>query len=446
MTSAPSPPRQRGEGVNKRLFTGFALQLGAILVSVILIVFAASWIIQNIFVRSAIEREAALFEQRLVEDPTLSPPVTVNLTGYYVPHGTAVPIPEYLKGLGPGFSRLDAVQSGLIAHVSEVETGRIILVYDKTQLMRLAFYFGLIPLGIILVVTWLLSWMSYRMSHQAVSPLVRLAARLEKLDLNHPDQALFDLSEIRQGDDKEVAVLANALDHLNERLNRFVERERNFTRDASHELRSPVTVIQMATEMLLEEGQLGDYERRTVMRISSVARDMQALTEAMLVLARESGEGLAIKEIDINDMVADEIRRYRYLVRHKQVEIRVSSRGRLLVQGPPSVATVMVSNLIRNACAYTDHGEVHILIGSDHIIVDDTGVGMSAAEVENAFKPYFRGQTTAKGGHGVGLTIVKRLSDRFKWPVEIESEPGVGTRATIRFPYCRHITEGVTVE
>ncbi len=446
MTQAQLPQRNRGDGVNKRLFAGFALQLGAILVSVILVVFVASWIIQNIFVRTAIEQEAELFVQRVTENSSVSPPVTVNLTGYHVPAGTSAPIPEYLKELNPGFNRLEDIQSGLIAHVTDNDSGRFILVYDKTQLMRLAFYFGLIPLGIILIVTWLLSWMSYRMSHQAVSPLVRLARRLEKLDLNKPDQALFDLSEIRQGSDKEVAVLANALDHLNERLNRFVERERNFTRDASHELRSPVTVIQMATEMLLEEGQLGDYERRTVMRISSVARDMQALTEAMLVLARESGEGLAIKEIDVNEMVADEIRRYRYLVRHKQVEIRVSSKGRLLVQGPPSVATVMVSNLIRNACAYTDDGEVNVIIGTETVIVDDTGVGMSVAEVENVFKPYFRGQSIAKGGHGVGLTIVKRLSDRFKWPVEIESEPGVGTRATIRFPYCRHIDEGDPAE
>jgi signal transduction histidine kinase len=62
---------------------------------------------------------------------------------------------------------------------------------------------------------------------------------------------------------------------------------------------------------------------------------------------------------------------------------------------------------------------------------------MSDAEVAQAFRAYFRGGRSRSGGHGVGLTIVKRLSDRFGWPVEITSELGVGTSVTIRFPLAR---------
>lgn len=424
----------------KQWLTGVTLQLGAIMLCVILTVFAASWVVQNVMISRTLEREATTFLDRFQENPKVSPPLTANLTGYFRPEGREVPIPDYLSKLPPGFSLLDEYQDGLVGYVKTDEAGTVYLVYNRNPLMQEAIWFGLIPLAIVLVIAYLITWMSFRMSHRAVSPLIRLARRLENLDLNRPDQALFDLSDLKMASDKEVAVLANSLDHLNQRLNRFVERERNFTRDASHELRSPVTVIQMATEMLLDEGQLGDYERRTVMRISSVARDMQALTEAMLVLARESGEGLAIKEIDINEIINDEIRRYSYLVKNKQVNLQVHTNGRLLIQGPPSVASVMISNLIRNACAYTDEGEVNIYVGEDSITVDDTGVGMSDADVEKAFKPYFRGTRTGKGGHGVGLTIVKRLSDRFNWPVEIQSELGVGTRATIRFPFSRFVT------
>jgi signal transduction histidine kinase len=62
---------------------------------------------------------------------------------------------------------------------------------------------------------------------------------------------------------------------------------------------------------------------------------------------------------------------------------------------------------------------------------------MSDDELKNAFLPYFRGNRSARGGHGVGLTLVRRLSDRFGWPVEMHSELGVGTTATIRFPQAR---------
>ena len=67
---------------------------------------------------------------------------------------------------------------------------------------------------------------------------------------------------------------------------------------------------------------------------------------------------------------------------------------------------------------------------------------MTQEAVANAFEPFFRGERKGKGGHGVGLTIVKRLADRFGWPVEIKSELGVGTCATIYFPEYSVVNEG----
>ena len=75
-----------------------------------------------------------------------------------------------------------------------------------------------------------------------------------------------------------------------------------------------------------------------------------------------------------------------------------------------------------------------VTIGRDFVRVADTGPGMSPDELRQLFKPYFRGRQTGSGGHGIGLTIVKRLSDRFHWPLELDSRLGVGTTATIRFP------------
>jgi len=59
---------------------------------------------------------------------------------------------------------------------------------------------------------------------------------------------------------------------------------------------------------------------------------------------------------------------------------------------------------------------------------------MSADELAHAFQAFYRGNNGQGAGHGIGLTIVKRLSDRFGWPVDIESAPGIGTVATVRFP------------
>jgi signal transduction histidine kinase len=111
---------------------------------------------------------------------------------------------------------------------------------------------------------------------------------------------------------------------------------------------------------------------------------------------------------------------------------------------------------LRNACTYTDAGSVTVVVDGDHVDIVDTGVGMNAEELEQAFDPYFRGGMRKPGGQGVGLTIVRRLSTRFGWPVRLFSEAGQGTTARIEFtqirevdcdgvdaqhPACRHCTK-----
>ena len=94
----------------------------------------------------------------------------------------------------------------------------------------------------------------------------------------------------------------------------------------------------------------------------------------------------------------------------------------------------MLGNLLRNACHYTDRGRIVVRIERDRVSVEDSGIGMTPADLERAFEPFFRGGEHRDGGQGVGLTIVRRLADRFGWPVELQSEHGRGTRATLRFP------------
>ena len=82
-------------------------------------------------------------------------------------------------------------------------------------------------------------------------------------------------------------------------------------------------------------------------------------------------------------------------------------------------------------------GEVRVHIRSGVVEIHDEGPGMDSHEVGRAFEAFYRGRSTARGGssgYGVGLTIVRRLSDRFDWPLAVDSTPGVGTSVLVRFP------------
>ena len=98
---------------------------------------------------------------------------------------------------------------------------------------------------------------------------------------------------------------------------------------------------------------------------------------------------------------------------------------------------MLIGNLLGNAFSYTDAGRVTVHVGTRELLIEDSGVGIPEQQVQQVFRPYFRANNRRQGGHGVGLTIVKRLSDRFHWPVRVESRPGIGTRVTVQFPQAR---------
>jgi signal transduction histidine kinase len=139
----------------------------------------------------------------------------------------------------------------------------------------------------------------------------------------------------------------------------------------------------------------------------------------------------------LNDLIADEVERARALATDKPVSARVRSSHRLFVEAPEKVLSVLLGNLLRNAFSYTDAGEVVVDIGDGRVSIRDTGVGIAADRIEDMFRPFVRGEGNRRGGHGVGLTIVRRLSDRFGWPIKITSQPGVGTTVDISFPAAR---------
>ena len=146
---------------------------------------------------------------------------------------------------------------------------------------------------------------------------------------------------------------------------------------------------------------------------------------------------MPLEAICLNDLVAEEVERARLLAADKPVTAEVRGTQRLFVEAPEKVLSILLGNLLRNAFSYTDAGQVVVEIGAGKVSIRDTGVGIAQGKIEEMFRPFVRGEDNRRGGHGVGLTIVRRLSDRFGWPLSVVSEPGVGTTVEITFPGAR---------
>jgi signal transduction histidine kinase len=422
-------------GIGRRISNAFLLQAAAISVASALGVFVAGLVLEEVLIKEALVQEADYFWERRESDPAFPLPDTRNLTGYLGGAETERRPEPTLASLGPGFHSLPSQADFTTAYVTERDGERLYLVFDGERVNELATYFGLVPLALVLTALYLSAWLAYRAAHRAISPVTWLAEEVDRLDPRAPDPGLFKPERIPSDADTEVQVLAAALEHFAEGLNAFVERERNFTRDASHELRSPLTVILIAADMLASEQELSPHALESVDRIRRAANDMEELVEVFLLLARESDQGLRAESVCVNDVIREELERAKLVMaRDKPIDVEIREDGQLTVPASDKVVSVLIGNLLRNAFSYTDAGRVSVTIRGREVVIEDSGVGMEQEEVQKAFEPFFRGRPSRRGGHGVGLTIVKRLSDRFDWPVNIESEPGVGTRVTVRFP------------
>ncbi len=418
------------KGIRARLGRTFLLQAAFISAAAIVSVFLANVMLEGVLIRQALRDEAAFYWTHREENPAHPLPATLNLTGYI---GNA---PQAIASLAPGFHDYEEGSRRMVVYVSEQAGERLVLVFDRSGVARLAILFGLLPLALVLLVLYLSTWLAFRASRRAFSPVVALARQVRELDPSATKPGRLDRSRLPPADD-EVQELADALARYSERLSEFIGREREFTRDASHELRSPLTVIHISAELLLADERLSDASRRAAERIRRAANDMDELTSAFLLLARESEAGLPSSALCVNDVVAEELARAQLLADGKPIESRLVASHRLHLDAPERVLAVLVGNLLRNAFSYTDRGEVEVTIDAQGVVIRDTGVGIAPEQLAEIYRPFARGASARRGGFGVGLSIVRRLSDRFSWPVHIDSQPGVGTRIEIRFPDAR---------
>ena len=420
--------------LKRRISRTFLLQAAAISIAAVVSVLLAAVVIKQVLVTEALRMEADYFWQRHEKDPTFPLPDTLNLTGRMASLDRLDDLSPELRGLDDGFHDLPSAAEFTTVYVTTRGDRRLFLVFDGERVNELAAYFGLVPLVVVLLVLYLSVWLAYRASHKAVSPFTWLAREVNRIDPDIPREQRLAVADLPADADNEVRVLAEALAGLADRVDDFAERERNFTRDASHELRTPLTVIRIATDVLLARKDLDDRTLDHVHRIRRSSDEMERLVDAFLLLARETDQGLPSERVCVNDVAESELERLRLIAKDKPVDLILEAECRLFVEGPSQVIASVVGNLVRNAIAYTDKGSVRVIIDGSGIAIEDSGIGMAKEEIDAAFRPFFRAHAERAGGHGVGLTIVRRFADRFGWPLDITSRPGSGTRVTVAFP------------
>lgn len=428
--------RYRG-GLNSKLIRVFVLQVLAISVATVLGVYGAALVVERVLVQEALNGEAEHFWEHYRKDNNFPLPNTNNLRGYMAQRSDFSGVPEWLRDEAPGFRRVrEAPESEPVVHVSDLGGDRLYLVFDEVQVSALAFYFGIAPLTAVLLLIYLLTWLGYLMSRRAVSTVILLADQVRNYDFQSGRLEQFTLDDFGDPNDTEVIALITAFNQFIQRLESFIQRERNFTRNASHELRTPLAVVKANLELLSRFDE-PERRQRVVDRMARTVRDMESLVETLLILARESESKLSQTSVVLNDLLAELLDQVKRAVPRENVTTSIEATGLVEVEAPERVLAIVFTNLLRNAMTYTEQGSVDVLIDRNGVTIRDTGCGMSEADLERMFEPFYRGHDRSNEGYGLGLSIVNRLCSRFGWTLHADSELGVGTEMRLEFPRAR---------
>lgn len=303
------------------------------------------------------------------------------------------------------------------------------LIYDVSDNQKLKRQLIVALVGVVLLFSVLSFTLGAWSSRRVMKPVSDLANRLNMRTEERNADRLSDHFA-----DDEVGQLAAALDSYSDRLHHLVERDREFNADVSHELRSPLTVITGATELLLAQPDLDEKVRTRLLRIARAARQSADITTALLHLVRaEQGIDKDSAAQNVSQVVREVVHLYEPLIGNKDLKLKVLENDRVSVIAPESVVAVAVGNLIGNAMRYTASGEVVITIGNGKAVVEDTGPGIPEEELEHVFERHYRGQNISGKGAGLGLAIVKRLCELYGWTIHFSNRESGGLRAELRF-------------
>ncbi len=303
----------------------------------------------------------------------------------------------------------------------------------EATLATLGWFLVAMSVGIWLVAAMLCR----RLSRRALTPLTRMVVSARGLDAA---DAGWCLHEAGTGD--ELDELGRAFNDLLSRLHVAYERQRRFSSDASHQLRTPLTVLTGQIEVALRQDRSGDEYRRILGSALARAVQLGRIIEALMFLGRAESDAQLpeCEPLDLDRWVAE------HLAGRRATGVAVAGvhcafrSNEAWVQAHPPLLGQLVDNLLDNALEHGRSG-TPILVETTRegdvvvLAVEDAGPGIIPEDLPRVFEPFYRSAQTRRRsttGVGLGLAVVRRIAAAFGGSVSVQSEPGKGCRFEVR--------------
>lgn len=313
-----------------------------------------------------------------------------------------------------------------------IVTAGISVASTEASLHRLAAW--IIPLALAL---WMFAAVGGRWyCRRALDPVWRMAAATGTMNASAREARI----PVPRSSD-ELEELGLAFNALLDRVHESFERQRRFTGEASHQLRTPITILQGQIEVALRHERSPEEHRQVLEELLIQSRRLGEVVESLLFLARSDSEARLdrLQPLELNSWLIEHFSDSRsdqklILEPARDEDCWIAAISPLLGQ--------LVDTLVENAIRYSPSGQavtVRVKLAADeaYLIVEDHGAGISPGEIAHIFEPFFRAESARREhpeGLGLGLAVARQIAGAFGARISASSELGCGTEMRISFP------------
>jgi heavy metal sensor kinase len=294
------------------------------------------------------------------------------------------------------------------------------------------------------------------LAHKALKPVDHITQTARMITSKNLNQRIKPL-KVKD----EISRLIETFNEMISRLDRSFRQVKQFSTDASHELKTPLTILKGEVEVALrKERGPREYEQILRSNLEEINRMSQIVEDLLLLSKADSGEiRLNREDMNLTEVLNEVVAQVNVLAKSKNLGIETANHHEEIhIFGDPLRIRELLLNLIENGIKYTEEGgSIHILLTKDtwlqdrnpssppqgeqaefvKVVVSDTGIGIAREDQERIFDRFFRvdkARSREQGGSGLGLSICKWIVEAHRGEIKVESELGKGSSFIVKLP------------
>ncbi len=311
-----------------------------------------------------------------------------------------------------------------------------LVVEDREDIIHDFLVFALIGTGVVVLIG---AFGGYIIAEKMLRPIDHVSTLASRISQTNLSERIG-----YQGSNDELKRLADTFDEMLERLEKAFISKQQFIQDASHELRTPISIMQTNLEVLEMDPKATQADYRKLTQVIKLSLDrLSDVGDNLLLLSEADSSQAYLEPVNINQIIEEISAEFQNRANASRIKLRIAIESSSpIVEGNPFRLKQAITNVVDNAIKYNKPGgevivSAYSLNKTAIIEVKDTGIGIDPGDVKRIFERFFRvdkSRSRDRGGSGLGLSIVQKIIGDHKGLITVESHLGEGTTFRISIP------------